>query len=96
MNIDQLYEQAVSAEADRLGRMTPCELMRIESGTFKVTIESADIELGYAVRDLGDVRHIGVIADRPVLFGLAERRFCAGLIVQLSLRRMSEADAAGF
>lgn len=94
MSPDSLYQDAVDREIDRLARLSACELMRLEPKSWKVETEFGAMELTCMIHDWGEVRHIAVLADKPVLLGLARKRFVAGIKVTLSYERMSDAEAA--
>jgi hypothetical protein len=52
------------------------------------------IELAYLIYDGSDVRQIAVVAERPVVLGLAKRKFAGALKVKLSCERLSSYDVA--
>lgn len=89
-----IYQNVVDQEADRLARLTPCDLTQIQSKRWKVNIEQGVAELGYLIYDGGDHRWIAVTAERPVPLGFARRKFAGALKVQLSTERLSSYEVA--
>jgi len=53
---DADFQGAVDIEADRLLRLTPCELMQVPTGVVSVPFNGQVIDVSLSVRDLGDVR----------------------------------------
>jgi len=92
--LDAIYQNAVDVVVDRLARLSPCELMQIQSKSWKVDTEQGVIELAYLIFDGSDHRRIAVMAERPVLLGFARRKFVGALKVQLSSERMSNHEVA--
>ncbi|THC46309.1 hypothetical protein C2862_03625 [Massilia sp. Mn16-1_5] len=88
---DSIYQDAVDSEIDRLARLSPCELMRIEPLSWKLDTECGPVELHCVISDQSDVRHIVVMSERPLMLGMARRRFVAAVEVKLSAERMSNA-----
>lgn len=89
---DQDFQTAVDIEADRLLRLTPCDLMQIETHEVVRLVSNHEIPLWVTVRDFGDVRHIGVVAERKFLIGC--RRFSRGIKVHLSMQSMDSRESA--
>lgn len=91
-SLDSVFQDAVDQEIDRLARLSPCELMQLAPRRWSVETAAGPVNLQYKIDDLGDVRHIAVLADRPVLLGIARRRFAGGLKVELRMTRMSDLE----
>lgn len=91
---DQDYQGAVDMEADRLLRLTPCELMQIPSEVLSVKFNGQMIDVSLSVRDLGYERHIGILAQRNLVIG--HRKFARGIRVVLESRGMSSDETESF
>jgi len=87
---DADFQGAVDIEADRLLRLTPCELMQIPSGVVSVPINGQLIDVLLSVRDLGDERHIGILAKRNLPLG--HRKFARGIRIVLELQIMTSEE----
>lgn len=86
---DTIYQAAVDVEVDRLARLTPCELMQLEPESREVNTAEGRIQLTRLIFDGGDHRRIAVVVERPVLLGVAKRKFAGALDVQLRCERLS-------
>jgi hypothetical protein len=93
-HLDPIYQATVDLELDRLARLSPCELMQLKPKRWKVDTEQGHVELAYSIFDGGDHRRIAVMAERPVLLGLAKRKFAGALKVQLSCERLPSYEVA--
>ncbi len=93
-HLDSIYQATVELEVDRLSRLSPCELMQLEPKSWKVETAQDLVELAYSIFDGGDHRLIAVMAERPVLLGLAKRKFAGALKVQLGCERLSSYEVA--
>lgn len=93
-DLETAYRDEVDREIDRLSRLLPCELMQLTPRSWKVETSSGSVDLACLIHDLGDVRHIAVMAQRPVWLGLAYEKFYAGIKVKLTFERMSDTEAA--
>ena len=87
---DADFQGAVDLEADRLLRLTPCELMQIRSGVVSVPFNGQMIDVSLNVRDLGCERHIGVLARRNLIIG--HRKFSRGIRIELELKNMTSEE----
>jgi hypothetical protein len=94
--LDIIYQNAVTQEIDRLARLSPCDLMQLEPRSWKVETELVPIELTCKIFDGGDQRLIAILAERPVMLGLAARKFADALEVKLSCERLSSLQVADF
>ena len=72
------------------GRLTPCELMKIRSGLVSVPFNGQVIDVSLNVRDLGDERHIGVLAQRNLVIG--HRKFSREIRIELELKGMTSEE----
>lgn len=88
---DSDFQGAVDKEADRLMRLTPCELMQIPTGVVSVPFNGHVIAVSLSVRDLGDERHIGILAQRDLPLG--HRKFACGIRVVLESKSMTSKEA---
>ena len=77
MTTDKHFQEVVELE---LARMVPCELMKLQPQTKKVNSGGTEVEITYHILDLGDTRHIGVLASRDLLVGY--QKYSAGITVQ--------------
>jgi hypothetical protein len=89
---DADFQGAVDLEADRLMRMTSCELMQISSGEVPVQWNGKTISVFLHVRDFGAERHIGILAHRDLVIG--HRKFSRGVKIKLESESMTEEEAA--
>ncbi len=84
---DADYQGAVDLEADRLMRLTPCELMKIPSGVVSVPFNGQLIDVSLRVCDFGVERHIGVLAQKNLAIG--HRKFVRGIRIMLESKGMT-------
>jgi hypothetical protein len=89
---DADFQGAVDLEADRLLRMTSCELMQISSGEVPVQWNGKTINVFLHIRDFGAERHIGILACRDLVIG--HRKFSRGVKIKLETTSMTEEEAA--
>ncbi len=87
---DENYQGAVDMEADRLMRLTPCELMQLTSGITSVQFNGQTVEVYLSVLDLGSERHVGVLAQRNFVVG--HRKFARGIRVKLESSDMTPSE----
>lgn len=93
-NFEIACNDLVSREVDRLARLSPCELMRLEQKREEVSIVGKAAKLFHSVADFGDHRRIGVVLIIPGILGFGERKFQGGIKVELQTERMSDTEAA--
>ncbi|XLZ70595.1 hypothetical protein ABT364_01130 [Massilia sp. SR12] len=87
---DADFQGAVDIEADRLLRLTPCELMQVPTGVVSVPFNGQVIDVSLSVRDLGDERHIGILAQRNLPLG--HRKFARGIRVVFESKSMTSEE----
>lgn len=68
--------------------------MQLRPRRWELDTDLGPIELVCQIQEFGDVRYIAVMAERPVMLGLARRRFASALEVKLSTNRLSGDDVA--
>ncbi|MTW10044.1 hypothetical protein GM658_05470 [Pseudoduganella eburnea] len=91
---DQDFQTAVDLEADRLLRLSPCELMQIQNHEVISSVAGGEVSVLIKIIDLGDFRHIGVLAERKYFLGSA--RYARGIKVQLSMQSMDSDEIAKY